>query len=99
MWLAFVSLCRRNAAANARPSAIQVYDFKRLPLPDLLDKLDLGPSANTIEYSGWYHPYFLRDDHSRLSLMTPRPSRARAQKKQDKADRLDAQRRKSFGPG
>ena len=33
------------------------------------------------EYSGYSHPYFMRDDQSQLALMTPTPSRARALKK------------------
>ena len=76
----------------------QVYDFKRLPLPDLLEKLDLGPMANTTEYSGWYHECFTRDERSMLCTMTPRPSRARQAKKDEKQERLNAQRRKgSYG--
>ncbi|KAM0755878.1 winged helix DNA-binding domain-containing protein [Meredithblackwellia eburnea MCA 4105] len=72
---------------------LNVYDFKRLPLPELLEKLDLGPTASTVEYSGWYHPSFKRDDVSLLATMTPRPSRARLQKKIEKQERLEKQRR------
>ncbi|KAK4699786.1 hypothetical protein P7C70_g6471, partial [Phenoliferia sp. Uapishka_3] len=75
---------------------LNVYDFKRLALPELLERLELGPTVSTIEYSGWYHPSFQRDETSELITMTPRPSRARLAKKMEKLDRLEQQRRKSF---
>ncbi|SCZ90737.1 BZ3500_MvSof-1268-A1-R1_Chr1-3g02200 [Microbotryum saponariae] len=60
-----------------------VYGFARLSPSELISKLDI---TSTHEYSGWRHSSFTRDDHRKMHTLTPKPSRARAQKKVEKQE-------------
>ena len=62
--------------AKSRGGGVQVYGFKRLPLSDLHEKLDLSQIANSIEHSRWYHECFMREKRSMLCTITPRRSRS-----------------------
>jgi len=42
-------------------------------------------ASSALDYSGWHHPLFSRDDRSQLHLLKPRPSRARQLNKGRKA--------------
>lgn len=73
----------------------QVYGFSRLSQNELSAILDLDSTA---DFSAWRHPLFKREDPASLVTMTPKPSRARAQKKAEKDARLrqeDDERRAS----
>ncbi|SCV68663.1 BQ2448_784 [Microbotryum intermedium] len=62
---------------------VTVYGFVRLSPSELISKLDI---TSTHDYSGWRHPSFTRDDHSKMHTLSPKPSRARAQKKVEKQE-------------
>lgn len=71
---------------------LQVYDFVKLDnvqLSSLIDsshKLALPLS----EYSGWSNEHFNRLDDSQMYRLRPRPTQARQQKKDEKAQRREA---------
>ncbi|KAK4055260.1 hypothetical protein OIV83_000542 [Microbotryomycetes sp. JL201] len=74
---------------------LNVYGFTRMSQAELADKL---ATVSTGDYSGWSHPHFLRDDKSTLEQLTPKPSKARMLKKQEKLERLareEARRREA----
>ncbi|SGY32678.1 BQ5605_C002g01399 [Microbotryum silenes-dioicae] len=73
----------QHASLHAFTRQLNVYGFARLSPSELISKLDI---TSTHEYSGWRHPSFTRDDHRKMHTLTPKPSRARAQKKVEKQE-------------
>lgn len=77
-------MCRKGLYADSL--APQVYDFRRLTRQELVARVDIVSMEG---YSAWTHPDIKRDDKSKLHLMLPRPSRARALKKAAKRERIE----------
>lgn len=73
-----------------------MYGFHRMPLQTLLEKLDIESEqgGTNIGFSGWSHPDFTRDGKGWVG-MTPRPSRARQEKKAHKERARETDRGKA----
>ncbi|GAA6035912.1 hypothetical protein JCM8097_005159 [Rhodosporidiobolus ruineniae] len=75
----------QNSASFTRQ--LNVYGFRRLTNTELVARIDV---KSTQDYSGWIHDAFTRGDRASLHLLTPRPSRARLAKKEEKARKAEA---------
>ncbi|ORY73396.1 HSF-type DNA-binding-domain-containing protein [Leucosporidium creatinivorum] len=67
---------------------LNVYGFSRMSQAELADTV---ATNDTSQFSGWRHAFFLRDDRSMLTSLTPKPSKARMQKKMEKQERLQGE--------
>ena len=53
-----------------------MYNFARLAVPDLLDRVVLAEATSYNELSAWRHPKFFRGaSRTVLASMSPRPSK------------------------
>ncbi|KAM0747129.1 winged helix DNA-binding domain-containing protein [Meredithblackwellia eburnea MCA 4105] len=57
---------------------LNVYNFMRLPTPDLLERVSLPAGSSYTSTSAWKHPSFYRDAPKHiLAAMAPRPSKSK----------------------
>lgn len=76
-----------HSSVAAFTRQLNTYGFKRLSRENLSATFSHSPDTTTPikELSAWYHPHFNRAEPASLSLLTPKPSRARELHRKGKA--------------